>query len=111
MNTTNALGQPLDVMEDGMLFRVEWDVARSAYRATVSAPAGDRPFAQHTYITREEATKHRDANWVRGLSIDTAALELAKDKLKNQFTADLDEVAGKIAVQVAYESIDGFGSF
>lgn len=108
----NPLGDSMDKMVDGTLFRCVYLEGRREYRVTSHTPVEDgHPLILNELIERGAAKRWAEHHFMEGLSPDTAALDLGISKLQAKIPGELRKRNEGQIVQSELEAIDGFGSF
>lgn len=107
------IGGPLELFgEDGTLFVAEYDCASAGYMVISRTPVeGHDPLVLKHWLSRAEATRFREQNFLKGYSIDTAALHIGSESLKTQIPVELRRFKRGVLVHEELERVEGFGSF
>lgn len=101
-----------DVLIDGTLFRSEYHHDSLQYRVTSHTPVEDnRPLDLVEWVERVDATSYRDGNWIKGHSVDSAAMAIGIERLQARIPNELRKLPVSSRVKAQMEDIEGFGSF
>jgi hypothetical protein len=109
----NPFGDTMDKMVDGTLFRCAFLIERAQYRVSSYTPVEGfpKPLNLNHLINRHEAEDRKQGGWMRGLSTDTAALEIGIEKLTPQIAFQVRKLREEELVAGELEQLPGFGSF
>lgn len=107
------MGGPLELLDDdGTLFTALYHAASACYHVESRTPVeGHEPLILKRLVDRADATRLRENNFTAGYSIDTAALQLGIDYLRQQIPGELRRFKRGVVVEAELEQIEGFGSF
>lgn len=107
------MGDPLEILdEDGTLFTAQYHGESACYHVMSRTPVdGHEPLVLKRLVDRADATRFRESNFIQGYSIDTAALKLGIDYLREQIPGELRRFKRGVVVEAELEQIEGFGSF
>jgi hypothetical protein len=101
-----------DVMIDGTLFKSLYVSDRAQYCVTSHTPLEEgRTLKLNHWVERVEATQYREGNWIKGHSIDSAAMAIGITALQERIPIEMRKLPVSARAREQMEDIEGFGSF
>jgi hypothetical protein len=109
----NAFGGDMERMVDDTLFRCVFSTEQQVYHIISSTPVEGhpQPLKLKGVVYRQDAKRHAEQNFMKGLSTDTAALEIGIELLTPQIAYQVRKLREDELVGQELEAIEGFGSF